>query len=144
MQDNVSDLKRRYLFFSALILYALAVTPLLMYVYCDPISKLWQVQYLAFGIVYESLLVGLVGSLISIGFVYICGLVGIRNLYSSMLLLQVLDIFRLVLFAGAFWRGVSGILLLDKALGFGAAVGIAWLSLHLNRRFFHKSVTHFS
>ncbi len=144
MQDNVSNLKKRYLFFSALIVYALTVSPLLTILYCDPISKLWQVQYLAFFIVYESLLIGLLFSLISMGFIHICRWIGIRNLYSSMLLLAVLETFCSVLFYGSLWRSTSGMLFLDKALEFGSVVGIAWLSLCLNRLFSRKNVTHFS
>ena len=136
MQDNVHDLKKRYLFFSALIVYALAISTRLTIDYFDPISKFRQVENPAYLIVYVSLLVGLAFSLISMGFVYICRLVGIKNLYSSMLFLAILDTFHSVLFEGPLWTGSAGIFFLHTAFEFACVLAGAWLSLRLNRFFF--------
>jgi hypothetical protein len=136
MQDNVSNLKKRYLFFSALIVYALAISTRLTIDYFDPISKFRQVENPAYLIVYVSLLVGLVFSLISMGFVYICRSVGIKNLYSSILFLAILDTFRSVLFDGPLWTGPAGMFFLHTTLDFGCVLAVAWLSLRLNRFFF--------
>ncbi len=130
MQDNVSDLKKRYLFFSALALYILEISIVVMIQYLDPASEVRKVPS-----IYSIVFVSSAGSLILMGFVYICKLVGIRNLYLSMLLLRVLFIFISVLSEDFQWRATSERLFLDWALGFGSAAGIAWLSLHLNRRF---------
>ncbi len=122
MQDNVSDLKKRYLFFSALIVYALAIGTRLIIDYFDPISKFRQVENPAYLIVYVSLLVGLAFSLISMGFVYICRSVGIKNLYSSMLFLASLDIFRSALFEGPL-TGPAGFFFCTRRL----SLDVYWL-----------------
>ncbi len=135
MQDNVSDLKRRYLFFSGLIVYALGTGMFLTISYFDPMSKLRQVQDLAYSIVESSLYYGFLLSLISIGFVYICRWRGVKNLYSIMLSFAILDTLGAVLFQGALLTRSPEMIVLTVALVFGSAPAVAWLSLRLNRFF---------
>ena len=136
IQDNVTDLKKRYLFFSGLIVYGLATGVFLTIGYFGPMSKLSQVVDLAYSIVQTSLLVGSMFSLISMGFVHICRWAGVKNLYSSMLSLAILDTFRSVLFEGPLWTGAAGLIFLNVALEFASVAAVAWLSLRLNRFFF--------
>lgn len=135
MQDNVSDLKKRYLFFSGLIVYALGTGMFLTISYFDPMSKLRQVQDLAYSIVETSLYVGLILSLISMGLVCICRWGGVKNLYSSMLSIAILDTLGAVLFQGALLTRSPGMIVLNVSLVFGSGVAVAWLSLRLNRFF---------
>jgi hypothetical protein len=135
MQDNVTDLKKRYLFFSGLIVYALGTGMFLTISYFDPMSKLRQVQDLAYSIVESSLYYGLLLSLISMGFVYICRWGGVKNLYSSMLFFAILDILGAVLFQGALLTRFPEMIVLTVAVVFGSAPAVAWLSLRLNRFF---------
>ncbi len=132
MQNNVSDLKKRFLFFSALLVYGLALSMLFIINYFDPASELRKMQNPVYSIVYISLLLGLMISLISMGFVYICRSVGITNLYSSMLFLGVLDTFRSVFFEDPLQGGSVWMFFLHMAVEFGSVVAVAWLSLRLN------------
>ncbi len=135
MQDNVSDLKKRYLFFSGLIVYALGTGMFLTISYFDPMSKLRQVQDLAYSIVESSLYYGFLLSLISIGFVCICRWGGVKNLYSIMLSFAIVDTLGAVLFQGALLSRSPEMIVLTVALVFGSAPAVAWLSLRLNRFF---------
>jgi len=135
MQDNVTDLKKRYLFSSGLIVYALGTGMFLTISYLDPMSKLRQVHDLAYSVVETSLYVGLILSLISMGLVCLCRWGGVKNLYSSMLSLAILDTLGAVLFQGALLTRSIGMIVLNVALVFGSGVAVAWLSLRLNRFF---------
>ena len=140
-QDNVSSLKKRYLFFSGIVVYSLAFMLLLFIGPSDPSRNLRAIKNFPFFIVHTSILVGLIFSLISIGFVYICRSVGIRNLYACMLLIGVIGNL-LPMLSGWQWYLRAGIVRssFDIALIFAYVVAVAWLSLRLQRLFSRKPV----
>ncbi len=132
IQDNFSSLKKRYFFFSGILVYGLAAMLFLITHYS--LSNLGAIET-----VRMSILVGLLFSLISIGFVYMCRSVGIRNIYSCMLLLGVIVNLLPMFFdwqsyvrAGIVWSA------LDIASIFACVVAIAWLSLRLQHLFLRK------
>lgn len=135
-RDNVSSLKKRYLLFSGIVVYGVAVMLFLITAHLGPLSNLGAIE-----IVHTSILVGLFFSLISIGFVYICRSVRICNLYSCMLLLGVIANFLPML---SDWQSHlrAGIVRssLDIALIFAYVVAVAWLSLRLQRLLSRKPV----
>lgn len=140
MQDNASFLKKRYLFFFGIVVYGLEFTLLFIIVHLDPSIDLKAIKKSHPFIAQISILFGLIFSLISIGFVYICRSVGIRNLYSCMLLLGVIaNLYSMV----SYWRwdlaGV-GISSLRIVLTFASVLAVAWLSLRLQRLFSRRPV----
>jgi hypothetical protein len=135
IEDNVSFLKKRYLFFSGIVVYSLSFILLFIIGHFDPLINLTEIKSLRPFIVQISILVGLLFSLISIGFVYICRSLGIGNLYSCMLLPGVIaNLYSVV----SYWQwdlvgiGMSSLRIM---LTFASVVAVTWLSLRLNRFF---------
>lgn len=141
VRDNVSSLKKRYLLFSGILVYGLAVMLFLITEHSGPLSNLRAIKNFHFVIVHTSILVRLFFSLISIGFVYICRSVGLCNLYSCMLLLGVIANLLPML---SDWQPYvrAGIVrsCLDIAFIFAYVVAVAWLSLRLQHLFSRKRV----
>ena len=140
MRDNVSFLKKRYLFFLGIVVYGLESILLFIVAHFDPSIDLREIKSLRPFIIQISILLGLIFSLISIGFVYICRSVGIYNLYSCMLLLGVIaNIYSVV----SYWQwslaGI-GMSLLHIVLTFASVMAVAWLSLRLGHLFSRKPV----
>ena len=135
-QDNVSSLKKRYLFFSGIVVYGFAFILLLIIAHFDPLSNLGAIET-----VRMSILIGLLFSLISIGFIYICRSVGICNLYACMLLLGVIANLLPML---SDWQSYVGAGIvrssLDIASIFACVVAVAWLSFRLQRLFSRRPV----
>ena len=127
IRDNFSSLKKRYLFFSGIVMYGLAFILVLITDHFSLLSNLGAIET-----VRMSILLGLFFSLISIGFVYICRSVGICNLYLCMLLLGVIANLLPML---SDWQSYvrAGIVRssVDIASIFACVVAIAWLSLRL-------------
>lgn len=135
-QDNFSSLKKRYLFFSGIVMYGLAFIIFLITHPFNLLSNLGAIET-----VRMSILLGLFSSLISVGFVYICRSVGIYNLYLCMLLLGVIaNLLPMVSDWQSYVRAGIVRSSLDIASIFACVVAIAWLSLRLQHLFSRKPV----
>ena len=136
IEDNVSSLKKRYLFFSGIVVYGFAFRLFFIVERFDPLSNLGAIET-----VRTLILGGIIFSLISIGFIYICRSLGICNLYACMLLLGVIANLLPMLFD---WQSYlrAGIVgsSLDIASIFACVVAVAWLSLRLQHLFSRKPV----
>ncbi len=140
MQDNVSFLKKRYLFFSGVVIYSLEFMLRLIVDYFYPSRNLRAIESLNLFMVQIFILVAITYSLVSIVFVYICRLAGVRNLYACMLLFGVVTILWSVL-SGWEWHLRAGIVvfLFDiMGLTFASVIAIAWVSLRLQHLFSRK------
>jgi len=139
IKDNVSFLKKRYLFFAGIVVYGLAFMPHLLIF--DRLSNLRAIENFHFFIIRILIFAGIVFSLISIGFVYVCRSVGVSNLHSCMLLLGIITNLLSVL---SYWQWYSRASIirssLDIVLTFASVEAVAWLSLRLHRLFSRKPV----